>query len=154
MNNQHVAAVIVTYNNPEMLQNLLSDLQSQSRPLDEVIIIDNSEDDKAEYIVKAKFPTVNYFRMPENNGSAGGYNEGMKKAVQKNALIWTLDDDVALRRDTLEKLISGMYGLDFRYSVGAVRSVGDNHCLKPIWLRQSAYLARIFSYMEKILNIH
>ena len=66
-------------------------------------------------------------RLRENTGSAGGYYEGIKAALENSDLIWTLDDDVRLRDNSLEELLNGLEGLGGAGKVGIVRSVGRTH---------------------------
>jgi rhamnopyranosyl-N-acetylglucosaminyl-diphospho-decaprenol beta-1,3/1,4-galactofuranosyltransferase len=124
MKDKRVTAVIVTYNNALMLGELLRDLQSQTRKVDEIIVVDNASSDGTDRLMKSDFPSVRYIRLFENTGSAGGYHEGMKAALQSSDLIWTLDDDVRLSSDSLEELIKGLEKLDPKLPVGSVRSVG------------------------------
>ena len=76
-----VVAVIVSYNNSAMLQSLLGELASQSRPPDRIIVVDNASSDGTQEAIQTQFPAVDYIRMPENTGSAGGYHHGMKAAL-------------------------------------------------------------------------
>jgi glycosyltransferase involved in cell wall biosynthesis len=121
---KRVTAVIVTYNNLLMLSELLRDLQNQTRKADEIIVIDNASSDGTDHLMKRDFPSVRYIRLPENTGSAGGYHEGIKTALENSDLIWTLDDDVRLYPDSLEELLKGLEKLDSKLPVGSVRSVG------------------------------
>jgi rhamnopyranosyl-N-acetylglucosaminyl-diphospho-decaprenol beta-1,3/1,4-galactofuranosyltransferase len=125
MNN--VAAVIVSYNNSAMLQGLLGDIASQNRPPDRIIVVDNASSDGTQEAIKTQFPDIDYIRMPENTGSAGGYHHGMKAALEKSQYIWTLDDDVRLYPDTLEELLKGFESLKRCCKLGAVRSAGATH---------------------------
>lgn len=120
-----VSAVIVTFNNASMLKGLLEDLEGQSRPPDETLVVDNASVDGTRDLVMKSFPEVTYLRLPENTGSAGGYHEGIKAALARSDLIWTLDDDVRLERDSLEMLVRGFEEMDARLPIGAVRSVGE-----------------------------
>ena len=122
-----VVAVIVTYNNSAMLQSLLGDIASQSRPPDRVIVVDNASSDGTQEAIKTQFPAIDYIRMPENAGSAGGYHHGMKAALDMSHYIWTLDDDVRLYPDTLDELLKGFDHQKQKCKLGAVRSVGENH---------------------------
>jgi len=122
-----VAVVIVTYHNSEMLSCLLEDLTAQSRPPDCIIVVDNTGSEAAGAKIAERFPTIEYIRMPENAGSAGGYHEGLRVALDRCDLIWTLDDDVRLRRDTLDELLKGFDALRKVHKLGAVRCVGPNH---------------------------
>lgn len=124
---KNVSAVIVTFNNAEMLQDLLEDLSTQTRPLDQIVVVDNFSSDKTEIAVKENFPNVIYKRLSENMGSAGGYYEGMKIAAENSDYIWTLDDDVRMESNSLENLLIGLDSLENSHKIGAVRSVGQKH---------------------------
>jgi rhamnopyranosyl-N-acetylglucosaminyl-diphospho-decaprenol beta-1,3/1,4-galactofuranosyltransferase len=124
MKDKRVTVVIVTYNNALMLRDLLRDLQAQTRRADEIIVVDNASSDGTDQIVKPDFPSVRYIRLDQNTGSAGGYHEGIKAALDNSDLIWTLDDDVRLCPDSLDELVKGLENLDYKVPVGSVRSVG------------------------------
>lgn len=119
-----IAAVVVTYNNTEMLNNLLVDLHNQTRPLDEFIVIDNSITDTTKDMITDKFSDITYFRLTGNQGSAGGFHEGLKSALVNNDLIWTLDDDVRLNNDSLESLLIDLESLNHVKNIGVIRSGG------------------------------
>ena len=127
----HITAVIVTYNNADMLLDLLGDLCSQSRPVDEIVVVDNASSDGTDHEVMANYPSVKYVRLSENTGSAGGYYEGIRTASATADLIWTLDDDVRLEKRTLEFLVQGLETLQASARIGAVRCVGEGHGSLP-----------------------
>ena len=112
-----------------MLANLLNDLSVQSRLPDEVIVVDNASLDQTESMVKVNYPAINYIKLVENLGSAGGYYEGIKRAAESSDFIYTLDDDVCLRPDTLSEIVKGFQLLEksLPSRIGAVRSVGKGH---------------------------
>ena len=112
-----------------MLGELLADLHSQNRPPDKIVVIDNASRDQTENVVKSHYPAVEYVRLPENRGSAGGYHEGIRRAVEESDFIYTLDDDVQLTPETLFEIISGFRKIEevSPCLVAAVRSVGDGH---------------------------
>jgi rhamnopyranosyl-N-acetylglucosaminyl-diphospho-decaprenol beta-1,3/1,4-galactofuranosyltransferase len=112
-----------------MLSDLLNDLSVQSRLPDEVIVVDNASFDQTESMVKVNYPAVNYIKLVENLGSAGGYYEGIKRAAESSDFIYTLDDDVSLKPDTLSEIINGFYRLEklSPSKIAAVRSVGERH---------------------------
>jgi GT2 family glycosyltransferase len=126
---EKICAVIVTFNNVSMLANLLNDLRIQSRLPDEVIVVDNASLDQTESMVKVNYPAINYIKLVENLGSAGGYYEGIKRAAESNDFIYTLDDDVCLKPDTLSEIVKGFQLLEksLPCRIGAVRSVGKGH---------------------------
>ncbi|MFO7870644.1 MAG: glycosyltransferase [Kiritimatiellia bacterium] len=121
-----VTAVILTFNNVDMLASLLRRIASQTRPPDGTIVIDNASADKTGAIIRNEFPGVRHVQLPENTGS-GGYQEGLKIASETGDLVWTLDDDVMPEKNALEKLVRGMARLEKSRQVAAVRSVGSRH---------------------------
>jgi rhamnopyranosyl-N-acetylglucosaminyl-diphospho-decaprenol beta-1,3/1,4-galactofuranosyltransferase len=130
MNNSHpgITAVIVTYRNPAMLKNLLEDLLDQTRVLLEIIVVDNSTDNGTADMIRTRFPGITYSKMPENGGSAGGFREGIQRAVKRADYVLTLDDDVRMPVDAVEKLLEGFQAqerIDDR--TGAVRAAGRVH---------------------------
>lgn len=130
MSLERISVVIVTFNNAGMLRNLLKDLAIQSRPADEIIVVDNDSKDDTNRIMLSDFNTVTYIRLPENSGSGGGYYTGIKAAMGKSDGIWTLDDDVRLGVDSLKNLIEGYDRLVVTVKrLGAVRSVGAGYTL-------------------------
>jgi rhamnopyranosyl-N-acetylglucosaminyl-diphospho-decaprenol beta-1,3/1,4-galactofuranosyltransferase len=131
MKAKRVTSVIVTYNNLLMLRDLLQDLQSQTRRADEIIVVDNASCDGTDQMIQRDFPAVRYIRLAENTGSAGGYHEGIKAALESSDLIWTLDDDVRLHPDSLDELIKGLEKFDSKLPLGSVRSVGKRSDKTP-----------------------
>ncbi len=129
-----IAAVVVTYNRKDLLGQCLDSLRRQSRPLDALYIIDNRSTDgtydvlldrdwiaplagseggvveTVRLVPAASAPghnlEVHYLRMSENAGGAGGFHEGMKRAVEAGFdWLWLMDDDVWTAPDALEVLL-------------------------------------------------
>ena len=113
-----VAAVIVAYNNKEMLRSLILDLYAQTRKLDEIIVIDNGSIDGTSSMMASEFSIVRYVQFEKNKGSAGGFHEGIKIACERNDLIWLLDDDVSVDREALSFLLNRIELLNKKDKVG------------------------------------
>jgi rhamnopyranosyl-N-acetylglucosaminyl-diphospho-decaprenol beta-1,3/1,4-galactofuranosyltransferase len=126
---EKICVVIVTFNSVSMLANLLNDIRIQSRLPDEVIVVDNASLDQTESMVRVNYPTVNYIKLAENLGSAGGYYEGILRAAESSDFIYTLDDDACLNTDTLFEIVKGFKLLEksLLSRIAAVRSVGKSH---------------------------
>ncbi len=128
-----IAAVVVTYNRKDLLGQCLDSLLRQSRPLDALYIIDNhSTDGTCDFLIGRGLITpvagpsdtpvetirpipapsgvrpaleVHYLRMPENTGGAGGFCEGMKRAVEAGFdWLWLMDDDLLTDPEALTVL--------------------------------------------------
>lgn len=101
-----VCAVIVTYNRKELLRECLRAVLSQTRPPDHVLVVDNASTDGTPEMLREEFPQVEVLRLPENQGGAGGFHEGMKRAYEAGfEWLWVMDDDAIPRKTCLEKLL-------------------------------------------------
>jgi len=109
---EKIAAVVVGYNRKELLRECLDALLSQTRPLDSIILIDNaSTDGTPEFLKENGYlsnPKIDYVRLPENTGGAGGFYEGVKRGYEKSFdWLWLMDDDAEPKEDALERLVVG-----------------------------------------------
>ena len=136
---EKIAAVVVTYDRKDLLGECLDSLLGQSFPPDALYIIDNHSTDGTYESLLAKelispiesasnepaesvrpvtgLPgrrlEVRYVRMPENTGGAGGFHEGMKRAVDTGFdWLWVMDDDLLAAPDALEVLVRKKEGLE------------------------------------------
>lgn len=121
-----IAAVVVTYNRKDLLLECLSCLQNQNfsdasqaceTSLD-ILVIDNASTDGTAEALK---PLVNtkqilYFNTGSNLGGAGGFNYGMRKAVELGYdYVWVMDDDCMPHEDTLLGFLNADAELDGEY---------------------------------------
>jgi rhamnopyranosyl-N-acetylglucosaminyl-diphospho-decaprenol beta-1,3/1,4-galactofuranosyltransferase len=107
-----VACVIVAYNNGDNIGRLLETLFSQSKELEEIIVVDNASSDATPEIVKQKFPQVTLVANACNTGVGGGYAQGLEYAYQKGyEWIWLLDGDSLPQTSALEELAKAFAGL-------------------------------------------
>lgn len=103
-----VAAVVVTYNRAEMLRQCLMSLQKQTMPCD-ILVVDNASTDDTQALVQRAAQhnaSIFYRNTSENLGGAGGFNFGMRWAVEAGyAFVWVMDDDCFPEPVALEKLL-------------------------------------------------
>lgn len=115
--NNRILAVVVTYNRLIMLQRCIQHILNQTEKCD-ILIVDNCSCDGTEQYVKDIIDNrINYIKTFENIGGAGGFNLGMRWAVEQNyEFIWLMDDDCFPNINALEellnadKLLNGKYG--------------------------------------------
>lgn len=100
-----VTAVVVTYNRVEDLKKCIASLLAQTRPLDEIIVVNNgSTDGTASWL--AQRPDLHVI-LQSNQGGAGGFATGINHAfVLGYDGIWCMDDDCLATPDALEKLLN------------------------------------------------
>jgi len=111
---EKIAAVVVTYNRKELLKECLDALLAQTYPVDSIILIDNASIDGTPEFLKEqgylKNPKIDYVRLPENTGGAGGFHEGVKRGYKKGYdWLWLMDDDAIAQKNTLEELMDANY---------------------------------------------
>ncbi len=105
--NEKVCAVVVTRNRKELLRECLLALSGQTRVPDHILVVDNASTDGTYEMLKMEFPEAEVLRLPENQGGAGGFHEGMRRAYELGFdWLWLMDDDGLPVANTLEKLLS------------------------------------------------
>ena len=110
----NIAAVVVTYNRLELLRQCVEALRTQTSSCD-ILIVDNaSTDGTAQWL--ASQPDLHYRNTGSNLGGAGGFNHGMRWAVEAGYdYVWVMDDDTLPKADALEKLLGADSVLEGNY---------------------------------------
>ena len=126
-----VAAIVVTYNRSILLQECLDAILMQSHSVDTLIVIDNASTDGTEELFqkgkKYDIPCINYKRMKENIGGAGGFYEGIKEAYSLNVdWIWIMDDDTIPSFTALAELCDALATIKGETSFLASSVFGPN----------------------------
>ena len=114
---EKTAAVVVTYNRLELLKRNIEALLAQTAACD-ILLVDNASTDGTGEAMKAleQAGKIQYRNTGANLGGAGGFNYGMRWAVEAGyQYVWIMDDDCLPNPDALEKLLeadaaSGDYG--------------------------------------------
>jgi GT2 family glycosyltransferase len=104
-----IAVVVVTYNRKKLLAECLDAILAGTRLPDKIILVDNgSTDNTSEFLKEAGYIgnlLIDYIRLPENTGGAGGFYEGVKYGYEAGYdWLWLMDDDAEPEADALEKL--------------------------------------------------
>lgn len=102
-----------------MLKECIASLQEQEYPCD-ILIVNNASTDATEAYaleLQQKDSRVKYYNTGANLGGAGGFNYGMRQAVEAGyEFVWVMDDDCIPRPKALEELLvadkrlAGKYG--------------------------------------------
>jgi len=108
-----VAAVVVTRNRLGLLKENLAAMRGQTRPPNEIIVVDNDSDDgTAKWLATQKNLTV---IRQQNVGGAGGFFEGIRQGYARgHDWFWCMDDDVVPKPDALEQLLKCSKASDTR----------------------------------------
>ncbi len=85
-----VTVIIPTYNRMGLLSRALTSVARQTRPPDEVVLVDDGSTDDTEGLIRRQFPHVRYLQQ-ENRGVAAARNRGIREA--KGEWLAFLDSD-------------------------------------------------------------
>ena len=106
----NVTAIVVTHDGEFWLPNVVVALTSQTRPIDQIVVVDTDSHDSSTKLVKAaRIPIISAERDC-------GYGEAIALAVSKmpaqaegsNEWIWLIHDDSAPAPSALEKLLEAI----------------------------------------------
>ncbi len=115
---EQIAAIVVTYNRKELLLRCLEKILGQEGISCDVLVVDNASTDETQQAVQQiKNSRVKYRNTGKNLGGAGGFNFGMRWALEDGyEYLWIMDDDTLPERDALCQLwlahqrLQGEYG--------------------------------------------
>lgn len=142
-----VAVVVVTYNRKNLLKECIEALVHQEYQNREIIIVDNASTDGTAEMIKEYFPVgLIYYNTGKNLGGAGGFNYGMKKALETGCkYIWLMDDDCIVNNTSLPCLLSEADNLkdEFGFMSSQVLWIDGSLCNMNIQKK---------SYLKKITN--
>lgn len=113
-----IAAVVVTYNRLELLKQCVESLKKQTVPCDILLVNNNSTDSTEEWAMSASKENnkIKYRNTGANIGGAGGFNFGMRWAVEAGyEFVWLMDDDCLPYEDALQELLKAHEKLEGKY---------------------------------------
>jgi len=107
MTEKMIYVVILTWNNYKDTVECIESLLKIELPKFSLLLVDNaSTDDTFKKVIK-RFPDIEKLSLDQNLGVSGGYNAGLKYALQKNAEnIILSNNDIVFGKNSLEELIN------------------------------------------------
>ena len=94
MGSGKIAAVVVTYNRLPLLQKCVKKLEAHTTPCDILIVNNASTDGTTEWLGEQRHECFFACNTGANLGGAGGFNYGMRWAVEAGyEYLWVMDDD-------------------------------------------------------------
>jgi GT2 family glycosyltransferase len=140
-----VASVTTAYNAEEFLPRQIESLLKQSRPLQEIIVVDNRSTDGTAVMLAERFPQVTVLRQQENLGAAGGWAAGLQYTAleKKHDWIWNFDGDSVPSEFALESLLTGAEDLAADPRVGMLAPLPTHEetgTIYPPWLWKDGFV--------------
>lgn len=128
-----VWAIVVTHNRKAMLHECLAAVAGQERAPDRVLVVDNASNDGTRAMVEREHPDVDLLALPTNEGGAGGFHEGMKRARSSGAeWMWLMDDDTIPEPRALAELLEARARLDSRPAILVSKVVWEDGRMHPM----------------------
>ena len=101
-----VAAVVVTFNRRDLLQDSLAAIHAQTTRPDLVVVVDNASTDGTSASVVENWPDVRLLTLARNTGGAGGFTVGIREALAQGCdLVWLMDDDTVPTPQALAEML-------------------------------------------------
>jgi GT2 family glycosyltransferase len=117
-----VAAVVPHWNRRDLLQPLLANLREQTRPFDEIIVVDNGSADDSAAVAEAAGARV--VRLERNLGFAAAVNRGI--GVTSADWVAILNNDVILAADWLATLLTAAEREEAWFATGKTLMADDS----------------------------
>ncbi|MBV9611241.1 MAG: glycosyltransferase family 2 protein [Acidobacteriaceae bacterium] len=135
-----VSAIIPTWNRADLLRSILTNLRAQTRPPDEIIVVDNGSTDATPLVVR-EFP-VELVVFPENRGFAVAVNEGIRHA--RGDWIFIVNNDVVLEPAWLDRMLTSAEQESAAFAVGKLLRPDDPALIDGSWdlISRAAYAWR------------
>jgi GT2 family glycosyltransferase len=101
-----VSAVVVNYEQRDLLRICLESLQAALRVVDggsELIVVDNGSSDGSAGMVRSEFPSARLIELPDNAGFAGGVSVGIRHA--EGEWVFCVNNDATVAEDGIAQLL-------------------------------------------------
>ena len=100
-----VAAAVTTFNRLESLKRTIAAIRAQTRPPDEIVVVDDVSTDGTGAWLDGQ-PDVVVIHQPENGGCANSFHTVLKAVFERgHDFAWAMDDDVFPEPDALEVIL-------------------------------------------------
>jgi GT2 family glycosyltransferase len=109
--------IVVNWNSPQDTIKCIASLQKLNYPNYEIILVNNGSDQIQP--IQDEFPELIIHSLSMNMGFTGGYNYGMRIALDRNCdYLWLINDDLIVDSNSLTTLVKEFQGLPDAAFVG------------------------------------
>jgi GT2 family glycosyltransferase len=129
MDPDSVTAVIPNWNRAALLAKALDSLRRQTRPPEEIIVVDNGSTDNSVDVARAAGARV--IEMGSNAGFARAVNAGIEAAGSE--FIAIVNNDVELESGWLGTLYMNLAGSQYSFATGKLLATGHEQIIDGTW---------------------
>lgn len=110
-NSPLVYTVLVHYNRLDDTLECIASLKEQTYANQRILFVDNASPDNGPAAVTERFPEIEQLLNEANLGFTGGYNAGMRYALDKGAdYVYIVNNDTILSPESVELLVAACAG--------------------------------------------
>lgn len=120
-----ITAIIPTWNRRGLLERLLRLLRAQTRPPDEILVVDNGSNDGSVEAARALGARV--IELGRNAGFSAAVNRGIEET--RTQMVAVINNDVSPAPDWLERLATALEQPRAWFAAGKLRSATDPKAL-------------------------
>jgi GT2 family glycosyltransferase len=148
-----IAAVIVTYNRKELLDQCIGHVLAQKDAACDILVIDNHSTDGTKdrlqpYIDAGR---IDYTDTGSNLGGAGGFSYGIRRAAEKGYdRIWIMDDDCMPEKDALAALLQADRDLNGDYGFLSSRVLWKDGSLCTMNLQRETLTKNLKGFEKRL----
>lgn len=148
MTTMKILASVVTYNRCHLLSRCLDYVMAQTRPPDDILVINNSSTDSTTDMLSRR--NISFITQP-NSGSAGGWKSAIHHLLtHRYDAIWLMDDDGFPSIYALEQLEKSCSSGVACVSSVVVKENDPNTFVFPYPTLSSTHEPKLFSFPRKI----
>ena len=144
-----ILAIVVTYNRLTLLKENIESLLNQSYNNFDILVVDNKSTDGTDsYLNEIKSDRIKVITTEKNIGGAGGFNIGIRYAIENGyGQAWLMDDDTIPEENSLKELVDSKELLQGEFSFlasyvkwtdGSVSQMNAS-AIKDDFLRKQSY---------------
>lgn len=98
-----MSVVVVSFNSEDRIFECLESLRFETRPGDQVLVVDNASSDKTVTKIEEEYPEVVIIRRDRNDGYAAAVNIGFE--MSKSPYVVVLNDDALLAQGCIDSCV-------------------------------------------------
>lgn len=152
---KRVAAIVVTYNRRELLQENIESLLAQIPEVPDILIIDNNSTDGTRDMLESYIADnkIHYYNTGANLGGAGGFQRGIKLAAEFGyKYIWVMDDDCMPTKTALKEFMVADEKLKGNYGFLSSKVLWKDGSICKMNVQRNPLTRNITDFSEELLS--
>ena len=148
------AAIVVTYNRKALLLECLGCILDQREYVPDILVIDNASSDGTEAALRPLIEAqkVRYYNTGANLGGAGGFQYGIRKAVELGYDdLWIMDDDCMPSQTALSALRSAAAELGDRFGFLSSKALWQDGSICRMNVQRRTLTKNVADYAEPLI---